>query len=231
MNKTSGNLCVLFFSITAFKSSTVESRISGTQNSGKSRISGQFLNDQLIIDRIEWTTKIVENLTLVESFWVTKDSTNTRFYCTANFQKNLSFYFRHFLFFFSHLPNHFCLKTTTHLDITDKVWFVTWIFRWSTGLRLWLDNWKSNWPITALAFYTYPLIGRERLKSVNGHLATSESSIGLSRIFELNAWKFRLLRMKATKFMHINLEVWGAKRTIEGVTHAPQSPKNFTPGF
>ena len=31
----------------------IESRISGTQNSGKSRISGQFLNDQLIIDRIE----------------------------------------------------------------------------------------------------------------------------------------------------------------------------------
>ena len=27
----------------------VESRISGTQNSGKSRISGQFLNDQLFI--------------------------------------------------------------------------------------------------------------------------------------------------------------------------------------
>jgi len=29
--------------------STVESRISGTQNSGKSRISGQFMNDQLFI--------------------------------------------------------------------------------------------------------------------------------------------------------------------------------------
>ena len=43
-----------------FNWSTVESRISGTQNSGKSRISGQSLNDQLIIDRIEWTTKIVE---------------------------------------------------------------------------------------------------------------------------------------------------------------------------
>ena len=28
---------------------TVKSRISGTQNSGKSRISGQFLNDQLFI--------------------------------------------------------------------------------------------------------------------------------------------------------------------------------------
>ena len=35
------------------ESDTVESRISGTQNSGKSRISGQFLNDQLVIDRIE----------------------------------------------------------------------------------------------------------------------------------------------------------------------------------
>ena len=31
------------------KVNTVESRISGTQKSGKSRISGQFLNDQLFI--------------------------------------------------------------------------------------------------------------------------------------------------------------------------------------
>ena len=41
------------FRLTRLTLRTVESRISGTQNSGKSRISGQFLNDQLIIDRIE----------------------------------------------------------------------------------------------------------------------------------------------------------------------------------
>ena len=49
------DVCALIFLVILFKDimgmfiTTVESRISGTQNSGKSSISGQFLNDQLFI--------------------------------------------------------------------------------------------------------------------------------------------------------------------------------------
>ena len=45
MNGPVGNFSRFF----GIKLITVESRISGTQNSGKSRISGQFQNDQLFI--------------------------------------------------------------------------------------------------------------------------------------------------------------------------------------
>ena len=53
----------------------------------------------------------------------------------------------------------------------------------------------------------YLLVGWQGLESVDRHLATGESTKGLSRIFELNTWKFRLLWMKTTEFVHIHRKI------------------------
>ena len=73
------------------------------------------------------------------------------------------------------------------------------------------------------------LVGWQWLKPVDGHLATSESTKGLSRVLELDTSEFGILRMKAAEFMHVDGKIGGAKGTIEGMAHAPESPKHFSP--
>ena len=78
-------------------------------------------------------------------------------------------------------------------------------------------------------YLTYLITWGKRRKSVHRALTTLICSAWLGGVLELYVGKFWILRVEATKLMHIYLKVGSTKRAVKSMTYSPQSPKYFAP--